>query len=171
MLPEKSGLQIITELKADKLTKNIPVIFLTAKGTEIDKVKGLELGAEDYITKPFGVLEFLARVKTALRRSYKEDKPDYGIKIDLESKEVTIDGEKIKLTYKEFELLTHLYKNPGIVLSRESLLSKVWDYSWEVDTTRTVDMHIKSLRQKLSDSADKPKYIETVRGYGYKFIK
>lgn len=173
MLPGKSGLEIIKELKGDDATKRIPVIFLTAKGSEIDKVKGLELGAEDYITKPFGVLEFLARIKAALRRNYKEDKTEINsdLKIDFESKEVSIGGEKIKLTFKEFELLTHLYNNAGIVLSRENLLSKAWDYSYEADSTRTVDMHIKSIRQKLSDQVENPKYIETVRGYGYKFIK
>ena len=173
MLPGKSGLEIITQLKDAQSTKDIPVIFLTAKGTEIDKVRGLELGAEDYITKPFGVLELLARVKTVLRRSCKTD--EIGISsdliIDFKSKEVTVNKEKVKLTFKEFELLEHLYKNSGIVLSRESLLDKVWGYGYESDTTRTVDMHIKSIRQKLSDSAENPKYIETVRGYGYKFIK
>lgn len=173
MLPGKNGLEIIKELKDKEATRNIPVIFLTAKGSEIDKVKGLELGAEDYITKPFGVLEFLARVKTALRRGQKEDKMQMNsdLKIDYESKEVSVNGEKIKLTFKEFELLDQLYNNAGIVLSREVLLSKAWDYSYEANTTRTVDMHIKSIRKKLSDSAENPKYIETVRGYGYKFIK
>ncbi len=173
MLPEKSGLEIIQDLKSNNETKKIPVIFLTAKGSEVDKVKGLELGAEDYITKPFGVLEFLARIKTALRRGYKEEKIEISsdLRIDFESKEVSVNGEKIKLTFKEFELLAHLYNNPGIVLSRENLLSKAWDYSYEAETTRTVDMHIKTIRKKLSDSAGNPKYIETVRGYGYKFIK
>lgn len=173
MLPGKDGLEIITELKGNQATKYIPVIFLTAKGTEIDKVKGLELGAEDYITKPFGILELLARVKTALRRGQTKPPVDINsdIKIDFESKEVSINNEKIKLTFKEFELLEQLYKNAGIVLSRENLLEKVWGYHYDVDTTRTVDMHIKSLRQKLFDSAENPKYIETVRGYGYKFIK
>lgn len=173
MLPDKNGLEIITELKKDSATYDIPVIFLTAKGTEIDKVKGLELGAEDYITKPFGILELLARVKTVLRRGQKSNKigQDSDLIIDFESKEVSINNEKIKLTFKEFELLEQLYKNAGIVLSRESLLDKVWGYGYEFDSTRTVDVHIKSLRQKLLDSAENPKYIETVRGYGYKFIK
>lgn len=173
MLPDKNGLEIITELKKDSATYDIPVIFLTAKGTEIDKVKGLELGAEDYITKPFGILELLARVKTVLRRGQKSNKigQDSDLIIDFESKEVSINNEKIKLTFKEFELLEQLYKNAGIVLSRESLLDKVWGYGYESDSTRTVDVHIKSLRQKLLDSAENPKYIETVRGYGYKFIK
>ncbi len=173
MLPDKNGLEIIKDLKDKETTRNIPVIFLTAKGSEIDKVKGLELGAEDYITKPFGVLEFLARVKTALRRTQKEEKTEISsaLKIDFASKEVSIKGEKIRLTFKEFELLAHLYNNAGIVLSREVLLSVAWDYSYEANTTRTVDMHIKSIRKKLSDRAEDPKYIETVRGYGYKFIK
>ena len=179
MLPGKSGLEIIAELKENQATKDIPVIFLTAKGSELDKVKGLELGAEDYMTKPFGVLELLARVKTVLRRGQKTQEtpktqqtqvgPD--LIIDCQSKEVRVHQEKIKLTFKEFELLEHLYKNSGIVLSRESLLNQVWGYDYESDTTRTVDMHIKSIRQKLSDSVENPKYIETVRGYGYKFMK
>jgi len=173
MLPGKDGLEIIRELKDHEATKDIPVIFLTAKGEELDKVKGLELGAEDYITKPFGVLELLARVKTVLRRDYRADEVGISsdLMIDFKSKEVRVDQKKIKLTFKEFELLEHLYKNSGIVLSRENLLDKVWGYSYDVDTTRTVDMHIKSIRQKLSDSVENPKYIETVRGYGYKFIK
>ena len=173
MLPGKSGLQIITELKDSLATKDIPVIFLTAKGTELDKVKGLELGAEDYMTKPFGVLELLARVKTVLRRGHKVQQIEVNsdLIIDFQSKEVRVHKEKIKLTFKEFELLEYLYKNSGIVLSRESLLDKVWGYNYESDSTRTVDMHIKSIRQKLSDSAENPRYIETVRGYGYKFIK
>lgn len=173
MLPGKNGLEIIAELKENQKTKDIPVIFLTAKGSEIDKVKGLELGAEDYITKPFGVLEFLARVKTALRRGQKRNdvKMSSDLNIDFDSKEVSVGGEKVRLTFKEFELLAHLYNNAGIVLSRENLLSKAWDYSYEANTTRTVDMHIKSIRKKISDSAENPKYIETVRGYGYKFMK
>ncbi len=173
MLPGKSGLEIIVELKEDEKTSSIPVIFLTAKGSEIDKVKGLELGAEDYITKPFGVLEFLARIKTVLRREQKESNVEVSseLTIDFQSKEVSVNGEKVKLTFKEFELLAHLYSNAGVVLSRESLLSKAWDYSYEANTTRTVDMHIKSIRKKISDKAEDPKYIETVRGYGYKFIK
>jgi two-component system alkaline phosphatase synthesis response regulator PhoP len=169
MLPEVSGIDIIGKLKNNESTKNIPVIFLTAKSSEIDKVKGLEVGAEDYITKPFGVLELQARVKTALRRNQSTDTSDFSI--DSDSKVVIVRGKKIKLSFKEFELLECLYKNAGIVLSRDVLLDKVWGYNYEGDTTRTVDMHIRSIRQKLSDDPANPEYIETLRGYGYKFIK
>lgn len=173
MLPEKSGLEIIEELKQEAKTKDIPIIFLTAKGSEIDKVKGLELGAEDYVTKPFGVLELLARIKTVLRRSQKDERilNVADLQITVASREVMKNGEKIKLTFKEFEILEFLSNNVGIVFSREKLLEAVWGYDFAGDTTRTVDMHIKSIRQKLGDSKAEPKYIETVRGYGYKFIR
>lgn len=173
MLPEKSGLEIIEELKQEAKTKDIPIIFLTAKGSEIDKVKGLELGAEDYVTKPFGVLELLARIKTVLRRSQKDERilNVADLQITVASREVMKNGEKIKLTFKEFEILEFLSNNMGIVFSREKLLEAVWGYDFAGDTTRTVDMHIKSIRQKLGDSKAEPKYIETVRGYGYKFIR
>ena len=172
MLPEKSGYDIIRQLKEQPATQRIPVIFLTAKTTELDKVIGLELGAEDYITKPFGVLELQARVKTALRRAAPSQQRGTAsdLIIDFDSREVYQAGNKVRLTFKEFELLEYLYKNAGIVLSRDKILSNVWGYDFEGDTTRTVDMHVRTLRQKLSDSADHPKYIETVRGYGYKFI-
>lgn len=173
MLPEKSGLEIIEELKQEVKTKDIPIIFLTAKGSELDKVKGLELGAEDYVTKPFGVLELLARIKTVLRRSQKDERilNVADLQITVASREVMKNGEKIKLTFKEFEILEFLSNNVGIVFSREKLLEAVWGYDFAGDTTRTVDMHIKSIRQKLGDSKAEPKYIETVRGYGYKFIR
>lgn len=172
MLPEKSGHEIIRQLKEQPTTQKIPVIFLTAKTTELDKVIGLELGAEDYITKPFGVLELQARVKTALRRAAPSQQRVVAsdLIIDFDSREVYQGGNKVRLTFKEFELLEYLYKNAGIVLSRDKILSNVWGYDFEGDTTRTVDMHVRTLRQKLSDSADHPRYIETVRGYGYKFI-
>lgn len=173
MLPQKSGFEIITELKSASKTAVIPVIFLSAKGMEIDKVRGLELGAEDYITKPFGILELQARVKTALRRgSKKNDRVKYyDLEIDFAAKEVYKNGEEIKLTFKEFEVLEFLYRHIGNVISREQLLENVWGYSYDGDTTRTVDMHIRSLRQKIGDSAESSKCIETVRGYGYKLRK
>lgn len=172
MLPEKSGYEIIRQLKEQPATQKIPVIFLTAKTTELDKVIGLELGAEDYITKPFGVLELQARVKTALRRAAPSQQRVVAsdLVIDFDSREVYQGGNRVRLTFKEFELLEYLYKNAGIVLSRDKILSNVWGYDFEGDTTRTVDMHVRTLRQKLSDSADHPRYIETVRGYGYKFM-
>ena len=173
MLPEMSGLEIIKKLKENVATQNIPVIFLTAKGSEVDKVTGLELGAEDYITKPFGVLELLARIKTALRRTVNTQKVAHfkDLTINFSSREVKRGEEPVRLTYKEFELLDYLFHNSGTVISREKLLETVWGFDFDGDTTRTVDMHIRTLRQKLHDSADAPRYIATVRGYGYKFLR
>ena len=173
MLPDLSGLDILRKLKANAATQDIPVIFLTAKGSEADKVTGLELGAEDYITKPFGVLELLARIKAALRRT--APRLDIArakdLTIDFASREVSLAGEPVRLTHKEFELLEYLFRNSGTVLSREKLLDAVWGFEFSGDTTRTVDMHIRTLRQKLHDSAENPRYIATVRGYGYKFLR
>ncbi len=173
MLPDLSGLDILRKLKANAATQDIPVIFLTAKGSEADKVTGLELGAEDYITKPFGVLELLARIKAALRRT--APRQDIArakdLTIDFASREVSLAGEPVRLTHKEFELLEYLFRNSGTVLSREKLLDAVWGFEFSGDTTRTVDMHIRTLRQKLHDSAENPRYIATVRGYGYKFLR
>ena len=173
MLPDLSGLDILRKLKANAATQDIPVIFLTAKGSEADKVTGLELGAEDYITKPFGVLELLARIKAALRRT--APRQDIArakdLTIDFASREVSLAGEPVRLTHKEFELLEYLFRNSGTVLSREKLLDAVWGFEFSGDTTRTVDMHIRTLRQKLHDSAETPRYIATVRGYGYKFLR
>ena len=173
MLPGKDGLQLLSEWKARPSTSAIPCIILSAKGEELDKVRGLEMGAEDYITKPFGVLELQARVKTALRRvpaaagamRLGDNEIDFG------RREVRRGGKEVKLTFKEFELLEYMYKNAGLVLSRDQLLTQVWGYNFEGDTTRTVDFHVHSLRQKLGDSAERPRYIQTVRGYGYKLSK
>ena len=173
MLPGKDGLQLLSEWKARPSTSAIPCIILSAKGEELDKVRGLEMGAEDYITKPFGVLELQARVKTALRRvpaaagavRLGDNAIDFG------RREVRRGGKEVKLTFKEFELLEYMYKNAGLVLSRDQLLTQVWGYNFEGDTTRTVDFHVHSLRQKLGDSAERPRYIQTVRGYGYKLSK
>ena len=173
MLPGKDGLQLLSEWKARPSTSAIPCIILSAKGEELDKVRGLEMGAEDYITKPFGVLELQARVKTALRRvpaaAGAVRLGDNGI--DFGRREVRRGGKEVKLTFKEFELLEYMYKNAGLVLSRDQLLTQVWGYNFEGDTTRTVDFHVHSLRQKLGDSAERPRYIQTVRGYGYKLSK
>ena len=173
MLPDLSGLDILRKLKANAATQDIPVIFLTAKGSEADKVTGLELGADDYITKPFGVLELLARIKTALRRTAprQDIARTKDLTIDFASREVSLAGESVRLTHKEFELLEYLFRNSGTVLSREKLLDAVWGFEFSGDTTRTVDMHIRTLRQKLHDSAENPRYIATVRGYGYKFLR
>lgn len=178
MLPKRSGMDILRTMRAQKAYEQIPVIFLTAKAQEIDKLAGLELGADDYITKPFSVLELIARVKTVLRRARKGEAPEpsngiyhyKNLRIDTLSKEVLKDGQALRLTYKEYELLLHLYQNRGIVLSRDKLLETVWGYDFD-GGTRTVDMHIRSLRQKLGDSAESPAYISTARGHGYKWIK
>lgn len=168
MLPDEDGLQILRRLKENTDTKDIPVIMLTAKSSEVDKVVGLDSGADDYITKPFSVLELMSRVKAVLRRTHKyEDTPIYvfnDITIDVEKREVRIDDKKINLTFKEFELLLYLIKNKEIVLTRENIVNKVWGYDFEGES-RTVDVHIASLRQKLGDKAS---YIQTVRNIGYK---
>jgi two-component system alkaline phosphatase synthesis response regulator PhoP len=171
MLPDMDGYRVLEKLKK---STDSPVIFLTAKGEEIDKATGLQLGADDYITKPFGVLELLARVKAVTRR-YQKTNPRkvmefVNLKIDSESKTATVFDKPVKLTYKEFELLMYLAQNRNKVLSREQILSSVWGFDFDGITTRTVDIHIKTLRQKLGDNADKPLFIETVRGYGYKFV-
>lgn len=174
MLPEKDGFEILAELKADAELRDIPVIILSAKGDEADKVRGLDGGAEDYVAKPFGVRELQARVNAALRRRGKPSDQPIAIKdllIDEGAKEVRKDGAAVRLTRKEMELLVYLARNAGRVISREQLLERVWDYHYEGDTTRTVDFHIRSLRTKLKDDAGDSKYIETVRGYGYRFLK
>lgn len=182
MLPGMSGYDILKRLRASKDMPDVPVIFLTAKGTEFDKAMGLELGADDYIPKPFGVLELLARIKAVLRRYTKGRSVSAGpkesggcrykdLEIDAASREIRKDGVPVKFTFKEFELFLYMYQNRGVVLNRDNLLEKVWGYEYAGDTTRTVDMHIKSIRQKLADSKETPKYIETIRGYGYKFLK
>ena len=171
MLPDMDGYRVLEKLKK---STDAPVIFLTAKGEEIDKATGLQLGADDYVTKPFGVLELLARVKAVTRR-YRKTNPRtvmefVNLKIDSESKTAVVFDKPVKLTYKEFELLMYLAQNRNKVLSREQILSSVWGFDFDGITTRTVDIHIKTLRQKLGDNADKPLFIETVRGYGYKFV-
>lgn len=170
MLPELDGISILKSLKQSTEYKDIPVIMLTAKAKENDKVIGLDLGAEDYISKPFGVFELIARIKTALRRKTNITEPVgqiislNGITLDIEKHLITVQNNKTELTYKEFELLKYLMQNKGIVLTREKLLDKVWGYDY-IGETRTVDMHIKSLRQKLGIDV-----IETIRGIGYKFM-
>lgn len=168
MLPDKDGIEILKDLRKNSITKLLPVIMLTAKGSESDKLKGFDCGADDYITKPFSVLEMISRVKAVLKRSEgnkQEDIISYnGIFIDNISRVVTVDGESVSLTFKEFELLSCLMKNKGAVMSREVLLNKIWGYHFEGET-RTLDVHIGSLRHKLKD---KGSCIETIRNVGYK---
>ena len=169
MLPEEDGLQILRQLRANPATKLVPVIMVTAKTTELDVVKGLDLGADDYIPKPFGIMELLSRVKAVLRRSKRAPEPDtvfsYGdILLDDKRRVVTAGGSVCELTYKEYELLKLLLRNQRLVLTREKILQSVWGYNFEGET-RTVDMHIKTLRKKLGAGGE---LIKTVRNVGYK---
>ena len=169
MLPGDDGLSILKSLKANKKTAAIPVIMVTARGTEYNKVIGLDLGADDYIAKPFGMMELVARVRALLRRSNLSSPPEVlkegGLVVDRQKHIVTVDNKSITLTLKEFELLYLLMSNPGIVLTREHILESIWDYSYD-GGTRTVDVHITMLRQKLGEYGN---LIETVRGVGYRF--
>lgn len=173
MLPGKNGWEILDEWKKDVRTSRIPVIVLSAKGGELDKVRGLEAGAEDYITKPFGVLELQSRVKAALRRVENVASGySFGdITVDVRARQVRRKGEPVYLTHKEMELLEYLCRNAGMALSREQLLTGVWGNQFDADTTRTVDYHIMALRQKLEGGDEGARYIETVRGYGYRLKK
>ena len=168
MLPGKDGVEVLKEIRSNPETRKIPVIMATAKGTEMDKIQGLDTGADDYLVKPFGVMEMVSRIKAVLRRCEPDEKEETITvgEITLSDKEhlVTVNDEKVVLTFKEFEILKLFMSNPGIVFSRDKLLSEVWgiDYLGE---SRTVDMHIKTLRQKLGDAGA---LIETVIGVGYK---
>ena len=169
MLPDADGLELVMQLRQNVMTRSLPVIMVTAKTTELDKVRGLDSGADDYLTKPFSVMELISRVKALLRRSMKglnERIITIGeISLDVERRKVTIEGERCELTYKEYELLKLLMNNAGIVTPREEILEKVWETDFEGES-RTIDMHIKTLRQKLGNSANR---IKTVRNVGYLF--
>ncbi|MBC3516571.1 response regulator transcription factor [Neobittarella massiliensis] len=175
MMPVKDGLQTLSELRQREETRDLPAIMVTAKDAEIDKVRGLDLGADDYITKPFGILELSSRVKAVLRRSARGGRPAQVIQIGdivLDSGKVVVyqGKQELELTNKEFKLLSLLMRNCGIALPREEILNKVWGYDY-IGETRTLDMHIRSLRQKLGDDAETPRYIKTVRSVGYKFME
>ena len=169
MLPGKDGMEILKEIRSNPETERIPVIMATAKGTEIDKIQGLDKGADDYLVKPFGTMEMVSRIKAVLRRCKREETTSDTLTIgnimlkDNEHK-VTVNGKRITLTLKEYELLKTFMLNPGIVFSRDKLLSLVWGVEHAVES-RTVDMHIKTLRQKLGEEG---KHIETVIGVGYR---
>ena len=167
MLPGIDGLEVCRRLKGDRTTSNIPIIMLTARGDEVDKILGLELGADDYITKPFSVRELAARVKSLLRRvaPQQESEPQTLRAGDITNYEAFKGGEKLSLTLKEFELLKVLVLSRGKVLTRDFLLDRIWGYEYYGET-RTVDVHIRHLRQKLGEEP----YIETVRGVGYRFV-
>lgn len=170
MLPGDDGLELLKKLKASTKTKMIPVIMVTAKGAEYDKVIGLDAGADDYVTKPFGMMELISRVKAVLRRSAKDDYKRGerfalgGIEMDIKKHEVVADGEIVNLTLKEYELLKRMIRNPNIVLTRDQLLEDIWGYDFDGET-RTVDVHVRTLRQKLGACGER---IETVRGVGYR---
>ena len=173
MLPDGSGLDLCKKIKGNPETESIPIIILTAKDDEVDRVVGFELGADDYVTKPFSVRELILRVKAILKRGVKKSdvvelERQFGdLKIDVDSHEVHVDSSPIELTALEFRLLRELVDKRGRVQSRDSLLSEVWGYSSDV-TTRTVDTHIKRLREKLGPMG---KYVQTIRGVGYKFSR
>ena len=176
MLPGKDGLSVCRAINSDPETKNIPVIMLSAKAEEFDKVLGLELGADDYMTKPFSPRELVARVKARLRRRYElvaqlpylNKLSIGGLVIDEDRFAVTVNGTKIELTPKEFELLRYLARHPGKVFTRDFLLETIWGYDYTGDS-RTVDVHIRHIRQKLEHIPDAAQLIETVRGVGYRF--
>lgn len=168
MLPEYDGIQVLKKLRAMKKTENVPVIMLTAKTTEYDKVVGLDAGADDYVSKPFGIMELIARIKALLRRTQTKSGEEEFFAGELyvcPKKHIVRAGNKeVSLTLKEFELLCLLISNPGVVFTRDQILRRIWGYSFDGEN-RTVDVHIRTLRQKLLDCGD---VVETVRGIGYK---
>lgn len=172
MLPGLNGNDVCKEIRKDTEISTMPIIMITAKGEELDRILGLELGADDYVTKPFSVRELMARIKAVLRRTKVEtvnDTYSFGnVSIDFNKHEVMKNGEKVELTLKEFELLQILIKNRGRVLTRDLLLDKIWGYEF-IGETRTIDVHIRYLRKKIEDDDKNPKFIETIRGIGYRF--
>lgn len=176
MMPPPDGLTICRSLRSAEDKKYIPILLLTARGAEVDKVLGLEMGADDYIVKPFGVKEVCARVRAVLRRTENQvaPQPEEKIKggditVDIVSHTVTKGDKSIELTAKEFDLLVMLMRNSGRVLTRDTLLDRVWGVEYFGDT-RTVDVHVRYLRQKIEDNPDTPQLLQTVRGVGYKFV-
>ncbi len=177
MLPGIDGMEVLRRIRRDPELALVPVIMLTAKGEETDKVLGLEMGADDYVSKPFGVRELSARVKALLRRSGPKEKERQagkilragGLVIDCDAREVTRDGEPVELSRKEFDLLALTVRHRNRVFTREQLLEQIWGYEYSGET-RTVDVHVRSLRKKLEADPEHPRYLRTVRGVGYKFV-
>ena len=169
MLPGEDGVSLLKRMKNVPALRDIPVIMATAKGAEYDKIQSLDLGADDYLVKPFGVMEMVSRVKAVLRRCKPREAAhiltDGGLSLDLDQRTVTADGERVQLTYKEFELLRLFLSHPGMAFSREQLFTQVWNMTY-MDDSRTLDMHIRTLRQKLGDYG---KQVETVRNVGYRW--
>lgn len=167
MLPDEDGLNIVKKLRGNSTWKKIPIILVTAKTTEMDKVRGFDMGADDYLTKPFGVMELISRVKALLRRTMELDDDKVlvfsDIVLDTEKHLVKVDGEQVDLTYKEFQLLKLFLKNAGIVMNRDTIMYKIWGTDYEGES-RTLDMHIKTLRQKIGTSGNR---IKTIRNVGY----
>lgn len=175
MLPGLDGLSLCRMIRNEPKISHVPIIILTARGTEVDKIVGLESGADDYIVKPFGLGEFLARVRALFRRmesrsasSQQDEMQSDGLRLNLTARQVFKDGEELKLSNKEFDLLCELMRNKKAVLSRDLILTKVWGYDYFVDK-RTVDVHIRWLREKIEDDPSSPRRIITVRGVGYRF--
>ena len=173
MLPDLDGFEICRRLRADDRMKSLPIIFLTAKGEEIDRVLGLEMGADDYVVKPFSPRELVARVKAVLRRQSRpaerhEVVEAGGLRLDARTQETTVSGEPVELSTLEFKLLHFLASHPRRIFSREQLLDEVWGLDHFV-TPRTVDVHIRRVREKIENQPDQPQYIQTVRGAGYRF--
>jgi len=169
MLPGDDGLTILKKLRQSQLYNKMPIIMLTAKSSELDKVKGLDLGADDYLTKPFSVMELMSRVKAVLRRSVPsspeaQDLAYQNVRLDLVRRTAMVDGEEVVLTFKEYELLHYFMTNKGVALSRDKLMDAVWGYDFEGES-RTIDVHIRSLRIKLGEAG---KIIKTLRNLGYK---
>ena len=168
MLPDSDGIEVLKKIRRNPDIRRVPVIMVTAKSSEIDKVKGLDNGADDYITKPFGIMELISRVKALLRRMNQDEEEKQltfqNIILDCEKRQVLLDGQLCELTYKEFELLKLFLQNAGIVMTRENIMEKVWGIDFEGES-RTLDMHIKTLRQKMGDAGN---HIKTVRNVGYR---
>ena len=172
MLRAKSGYEVLKEWKDRPRTREIPVIIISARSAERDKVRGLELGAEDYITKPFGVLELQARIRTALRRVKPKDEVLFlrGLCLDKRTKTVLVDQKPSELSPMEYDLLLYLLEHADRAVTRQELIREVWGYATQEDSSRTVDVHIKTLRTKLGDKAEKARFIKTVRGTGYRVV-
>lgn len=173
MLPKLDGLSLCRIVRRDPVTAHIPIIMLTARGTEVDKIVGLESGADDYVVKPFALGEFLARVRAVMRRApgtpnLQDEMVSNDLRLSLTGRRLFKDSKETKLSNKEFDLLAELMRNKGVVLSRDLILTKVWGYDYFVDK-RTVDVHIRWLREKIEDDPSNPKRIATVRGVGYRF--
>jgi DNA-binding response OmpR family regulator len=173
MLPKLDGLSLCRMVRRDPSMAHIPIIMLTARGTEVDKIVGLESGADDYVVKPFGLGEFLARVRAVMRRApgrpaLQDEMVSNDLRLSLTGRRLFKDGKETKLSNKEFDLLAELMRNKNVVLSRDLILTKVWGYDYFVDK-RTVDVHIRWLREKIEDDASNPRRIVTVRGVGYRF--